>query len=277
MTAAAQFTRLPDRALLRVSGPDWRSFLQGLITQDVETLAPGELRFAALLTPQGRLLYDLFLFGEADGALLDVDADARDALKARLSIYRLRAKVSIEAVDGGIYALWGGERPPPPWAHDPRLEALGWRAAGALAPPPGAVEIEAEAYHVHRLALGVPDPARDAPADRTYPIEANFDLLNGIDFRKGCFVGQETTSRMKRRGTVRTRMAPIAFDGPPPPAGSEILAGELRAGETLTGAAGRVMAVLRLDRLSAGPLTVEGRPVRAMLPDWLPMDAPAAP
>ena len=270
MTTTAKFARLPDRALLRVEGEDWRSFLQGLITQDVETLAPGEIRFGALLTPQGRLLFDLFLIGAPDGVLLDVDAAARDALKLRLSIYRLRAKVTIAAAEGGVFALWDTESAGAPWRRDPRLPALGWRAAGDVAtPPPGAVEADAEAYHAHRLSLGVPDPVRDCPSDTTYPIEADFDLLGGIDFKKGCFVGQETTSRMKRRGTIRNRMTPIAFDGPAPAFGAEVLAGDLRAGEVLSGADGRAMALLRLDRLASGPLTVDGRPARVEAPDWL--------
>jgi len=121
----------------------------------------------------------------------------------------------------------------------------------------------------HRLQLGVPDPARDCVSDKTYPIEANFDLLGGIDFKKGCFVGQETTSRMHRRGTLKTRMAPITFDGPPPPFGAEVLAGELRAGQVLSGAKGRAMALLRLDRVAGADLSVEGRPVRAEPPPWM--------
>ena len=272
MTSAPAFARLPDRALLRVDGADWRSFLQGLLTQDLDSLATDEIRFSALLTPQGRLLFDLFVIGEADGALLDVDAEARDALRQRLMIYRLRAKVQITAVDAPVYALWGAEDAPLPWRRDPRLAALGWRAAGEASPPPGAVEADAAAYHAHRLALGVPDPVRDCPADKTYPIEANFDLLHGIDFKKGCFVGQETTSRMKRRGAIRSRMIPIAFDGPPPAFGAEILAGTLRAGETLSGTEGRAMALVRLDRLSAGPLTVDGRAVTAGPPAWMELE-----
>jgi folate-binding protein YgfZ len=128
-------------------------------------------------------------------------------------------------------------------------------------------------YQAHRLALGVPDPEADAPSDTTYPIEANFDLLNGIDFKKGCFVGQETTSRMKRRGTIKTRMVPIHFDGPPPAFGAEILNGELRAGQVLSGQDGRAMASVRLDRL-AGALTINGRPAYIDWPSW--MDAPVA-
>jgi folate-binding protein YgfZ len=270
MTASPKFARLTDRALLRVAGPDWRSFLQGLITQDVETLGEGELRFGALLAPQGRLLFDLFLLGGGDHCLIDVAAGARDALLQRLSIYRLRAKVEIAAHDGAVLALWEAQGASAPWTLDPRLTALGWRALGEAAPPPGAQEVPLDAYHAHRLALGVPDAARDCPEDKTYPLEANFDLLNGVDFKKGCFVGQETTSRMKRRSSVRSRMAPIVFDGAPPRFGSEILAGDVRAGEVLSGGDGRAMALVRLDRLDAGPLSVDGRPVRVERPAWLP-------
>ena len=122
--------------------------------------------------------------------------------------------------------------------------------------------------HAHRLALGVPGPA-DWGSDKTYPIEANFDLLNGIDFQKGCFVGQETTSRMKRRGQVKSRMLPIVFEGAAPAPGSEILAGTLRAGEVLSGMQGRAMALVRLDRIARAELTVDGWPVRAERPAWL--------
>ena len=259
----ARIARLDDRALVRVSGPDARPFLHNLLTQDVETLAEGDLRFGALLSPPGRLLFDLFLRGEADGVLLDVAADRRDALLQRLSMYRLRAQVAVEADDRPVFAGW--PELADGFAADPRAPGLGGRRYG------GEVETTATsaAYQSHRLAIGVPDPARDAPADKTYPIEADFDLLNGIDFQKGCFVGQETTSRMKRRGAIRTRMLPLAFDGPPPPFGAEVLNGELRAGEVLSGRDGAAMALLRLDRLD-GALTVDGRAVEVCWPSWIP-------
>jgi folate-binding protein YgfZ len=259
--------RLDDRALIRVSGPDARAFLQGLLTQDVETLAPGELRFGALLSPPGRLLFDLFLWGEADAVMLDVAADRRDALLQRLAMYRLRAQVTIEPDDRPVLATWGGALPAG-FVIDPRIPGLGGRTFGAdLAP-----DATGNDWQAHRLALGIPDPDGDAPSDKTYPIEANFDLLNGIDFRKGCFVGQETTSRMKRRGSIRTRMLPIRFDGPPPPFGAEVLNGDLRAGEVLTGQDGGAMASLRLDRLD-GDLSVDGRAIRLLWPAW--MERPA--
>ncbi len=258
-----RIARLDSRALIRVSGPDARPFLHNLLTQDVETLAAGELRFGALLSPPGRLLFDLFLWGEPDGVLLDVAADRREALAQRLTMYKLRARVAVEADDRAIYACWNGLAEG--FTPDPRAPDLGGRRFGE------AVEADAtEAdWQAHRLALGVPDPAADAPADKTWPIEADFDLLNGIDFRKGCFVGQETTSRMKRRGAIRTRMLPIAFDGPAPPFGAEVLNGDLRAGEVLSGRDGAAMALLRLDRLD-GELLADGRGVEVRWPGWMP-------
>lgn len=262
MSHAPLHAVLESRALIRLSGDDWRSYLQGLITQDVETLAPGEARFGALLTPQGRLLYDLFVICEADGALLDVAAEHRAAIIQRLTMYRLRAKVEIAADERPVSALVGEHAEG--FVRDPRLSDLGWRGYGAALPG----DADEAAYEAHRLALGVPGPA-DWGSDRTYPIEANLDLLNGIDFKKGCFVGQETTSRMKRRGQIKNRMLPVVFDGPAPPAGAEVLAGELRAGELLSGQDGRAMALLRLDRIEGAALTVEGRPVSVEHPSWM--------
>jgi hypothetical protein len=266
---------LPDRALVAVSGPDWEGFLQNLLTQSIEGLAPGEARFGALLTPQGRLLYDLFVVGRDGGCWLDVAAEHRAALIQRLTIYRLRAKVEITAPDLAVSALFlpaGSREGGNPsgavpavsgdWVADPRLPELGWRGYGVR------LDGDPAAYDAHRLALGVPGTA-DWGTDRTYPIEANFDLLHGVDFKKGCFVGQETTSRMKRRGQVKNRMLPIAFEGPAPAHGAEVLApGERRAGQVLSGIQGRAMALLRLDRID-GALTVEGRPVRVERPAWL--------
>ncbi len=257
-----RIARLDSRALIRVAGPDARLFLHNLLTQDVETLRPGEVRFGALLSPPGRLLFDLFQWGEDEAVVLDVAAERREALMARLSMYKLRAQVEITADDRPVFASWPGVAEG--FVADPRLEALGGRAVG-----PRAANADEDGWDAHRLAVGVPDPTRDGGHDVRYPIEANFDLLNGIDFRKGCFVGQETTSRMKRRGEIKKRMLPIAFDGPAPPEGAEVLNGDLRAGEVLTGRDGGAIALMRLDRLE-GSLTVEGRPAAARAPDWMP-------
>ena len=257
-----RIARLDSRAGVRVAGPDSRPFLHNLLTQDVEGLTAGQLRFGALLSPPGRLLFDLFLLGEAEAVLLDVAADRREALMQRLAMYRLRGRIEIEAVDPAVFASWPGA--PEGFVADPRTALLGGRAYGGGF----AANADEDAYDAHRLSVGVPDPARDMAVDRTYPIEANFDLLNGIDFAKGCFVGQETTSRMKRRGAIRNRMLPIVFDGPAPPVGAEVLNGALRAGEVMTGHDGTAIALLRLDRLE-GALTVDGRAVRVRWPKWM--------
>ena len=264
---STRIARLDSRALIRVSGPDARPFLHNLLTQDTETLAPGRLRFGGLLSPPGRLLFDLFLWGEDDAVVLDVAADRRDALMQRLAMYRLRAQVTVEPDDRPVLVAWGGDLPAG-FTPDPRIVGLGGRACGAAV----VADATEDDWQAHRLAVGVPDPAADATPDKVYPVEANFDLLNGIDFRKGCFVGQETTSRMKRRGAIKTRMLPIAFDGPPPPFGSEVLNGDLRAGQVLSGRDGGAMALLRLDRLE-GDLTVDDRAIRVRWPAW--MERPA--
>lgn len=258
-----RISRLDSRALVRITGPDARPFLNNLLTQDVETLADGGLRFAALLSPPGRLLFDLFVLGEGEAVALDVAADRRDALIQRLSMYRLRAQVEIAADDRPVFACWPETLPG--FTADPRTPLLGGRTYGGQHT---ADATEAD-YQAHRLALGVPDPAADTTIDRTYPIEANFDLLNGIDFNKGCFVGQETTSRMKRRGAIKNRMLPLSFDGPAPDAGAEILNGERRAGEALTGAANTAIALMRLDR-SEGDLTIGDLTARVWRPAWMP-------
>ncbi|HLY79334.1 MAG TPA: folate-binding protein [Caulobacteraceae bacterium] len=265
MSEKTRVACLKSRALIAVGGEDWRGFLQGLLTQDVETIRPGELRFGALLTPQGRLLYDLFVAGRDDGCWLDCAAERRDALIQRLTIYRLRAKVTIVADETPVFAAWGDAPPGAGSIADPRLPELGWRGYG--------VGAEADAsegdYDRHRLRLGVPGPV-DWGEDASYPLEADFDLLHAIDFQKGCFVGQETTSRMKRRGAIKSRMLPIVFDGPAPAPGAEILAGTLRAGEVRSGVDGRAIALLRLDRIEGAALTVDGRACTVERPDWFP-------
>ena len=267
------FAHLTSRALIGIYGPDWRTFLQNLLSNDVETLEEGQLRAALLLTPQGKFLFDLFVTPHIhadgrNGALLDVQAAQRDALIARLKLYRLRAKVEIEPMDGAVFASWGGESAPGEgWMADPRLAALGWRGYGLA----GEVDTDEAAYDDLRLALGVPDPGKDCAPDQTFPLEANYDLLNAIDFHKGCYIGQETTSRMKRRSAVKTRMVPIAFDGPAAPTGTPVETSDgLRAGEVLSGRERRAMALLKLERAVSGPLTVRDHPVHLDVPAWWP-------
>jgi hypothetical protein len=264
MSETSCIAALPSRALIAVAGDDWRSFLQGLLTQDVDTIGAGEARFGALLSPQGRLLYDLFIVGRDEGCWLDCAAEKRAALLQRLTIYRLRAKVTLAADDTPILAAWGAPPAGAGWMRDPRLAELGWRGYG-LGASPNAHEAD---YDRHRLAVGAPGPV-DWGEDAAYPLEADFDLMNGVDFKKGCFVGQETTSRMKRRGAIKSRMLPIRFEGRPPAPGAEILAGTLRAGEVRSGVDGRAMALVRLDRIEGASLTVDGRPCEVVRPAWM--------
>jgi folate-binding protein YgfZ len=282
MALMTKFAALADRRLIQITGPDWRSFLQGLITQNAESLGDGAVAYGALLTPQGRLLFDMFIWAEDSSAVLDVAAEGREALIARLLMYRLRSKVAITAKDGAVFALFPGPRPgdaadpPAGWRADPRLAALGWRAVGEAPLAADAEPADLEAYHAHRIALGVPDLVRDGLSDKAYAVEADLDLLNGVDFAKGCFVGQETTSRMKRRGQLKTRLCALSFDGPAPAPGAEVLCSEtpdgttvLRAGEVLSGCEGQALALMRLDRAFGRQLSVEGRPAHLAPADWL--------
>lgn len=257
---------LSSRALVRIAGEGWRTFLQGLLTQNVERSAPGELRYAALLNPQGRLLHDLFVLDSADEAMLDVAASGREDLVRRLTSYRLRAKVAIVPVEGRVEVAFGGATPAQGegWRADPRLASLGWRRIVRPAGPGADAE---GAYRTHRITLGVADPSVEG-RENDYPIELNLDLLNGIDFRKGCFVGQETTSRMHRRSASKTRLVRLRCEGAPLPVGAEVLAGPLRAGETRAAVPGLALALLRLDR-SADGLRADGREAAPDPPDWL--------
>lgn len=260
---SATVARLNRRALIRLSGPDARAFLQGQITQDVLTLPEGGLRYGAILTPQGKLVCDLFVAEAGGDLLLDLPADLRESLLRRLTMFRLRAKVDLAADETPVFAVWNGEAPGA--RPDPRLPVLGSRLYGEAA-----ATADEDAYDAFRLGTGATDPQVDAPPETTYPIEANLDLLNAIDFHKGCFVGQETTSRMKRRGTIKSRMLPIVFDGPPPPYGTEIVTGEdLRAGEVRGGRPGRALALVRLDRIEGQTLTAGETTVSVDRPAWL--------
>ncbi len=260
---------LEDRAVIAVAGPEARSFLQGLITNDVERLAPGVGVYAALLTPQGKILFDFFL-AEGEGAvLIDCAGSARDALAKRLSMYKLRAKVTVEARDQlAVVAAWDETALPADALvyPDPRLAALGRRGFLARAELP-ALET-ATAYHAHRLALGVPEGG-DFGSDRMFALDADLDELNAVDFKKGCYVGQELTARMKHRGTARKRL--LAFDGAGVP-GAAITAGGKDIGEVAAVHGRRGFALIRLDRLAeAGDavLLTGTDSVNLLRPEWL--------
>src|SRR5690348_8047791 len=210
---------LQDRAIIALSGPDTRGFLQGLITNDVDELAPDKPLYAALLTPQGKILFDFLLVDGGEGTVLvDCWAPARDALIKRLTLYRLRAKVEIAPRnDLAVFASWDGDTLPGLVFSDPRLAALGRRSFAPNAAGPGE-------YLAHRLALGIPEAA-DLGSDKTFALDAGLDELHGVAFDKGCYIGQELTARMKHRGTARKRILPVeSADKSPLSAGIELRA-----------------------------------------------------
>ncbi|HSM19736.1 MAG TPA: folate-binding protein [Hyphomicrobiales bacterium] len=249
---------LADRGVVRVAGEEAVSFLQGLVTADVAGLAPGAARFAALLTPQGKILFDFLLLRAEGGFLLDGRAEALAELVKRLTFYKLRAKVEISDESGAkaVLALWGGTPQAGGFYEDPRAAALGFRAiadkteAERLLQEAGAETVSLDDYHAHRILLGVPEGGRDFAFGDTFPHEANMDRLSGVSFSKGCFVGQEVVSRMQHRGTARSRILPVAISGSPE-AGSEIRAGGKALGSLLAVQGERGLALLRLDRVEA--------------------------
>lgn len=248
---------LSDRGVVRVGGTEAETFLQGLVTADVAGLTPGEARFAALLTPQGKILFDFLILRGDDAFLLDCRAEALAELIKRLLFYRLRAKVDIadESAARAVLALWGGEAGER-FFPDPRHKALGRRAivargaAERALKEAGAGIVPLAAYHGHRIGLGIPEGGVDFPFGETFPHEAGMDRLAGVSFTKGCFVGQEVVSRMQHRGTTRSRIVPVQIDGSPPP-GAEIRAGDKALGTLGSVHGGRGLALLRLDRVEA--------------------------
>ncbi|KAB1069510.1 CAF17-like 4Fe-4S cluster assembly/insertion protein YgfZ [Methylobacterium planeticum] len=243
---------LPDRAIVTVTGEAAQDFLQGVLTCNVETLPEGEARLGALLTPQGKIQFDFLISRRPDGFRLDVAAERAADLARRLGLYRLRAKVAIAADPTvAVAAAWDGARSAAgvDAAADGRLPGLGARLYAAEAA--FSADATEAAYHAHRIALGVPEAGRDFPFGDAFPHEALMDQLGGVDFRKGCYVGQEVVSRMQHRGTARTRCVPVVYrDGEAAPAGSEVGAGQRSLGTTGSHAGARGLALLRLDRLA---------------------------
>lgn len=196
-------TTLIDRAVLRLAGEEVRPFLQGLVTQDVLTLQEGKPRWAGLLTAQGKALFDFLLWADGDDILIDCEAGQADALARRLALYRLRRKVAIER-DEGVSVHWSLDAPGKP--ADPRLPELGCRW---IAPPDNAGAEHAARWRAHRLSLGVTEGVAELGSDQTLWLEANAGELNGVDFQKGCYVGQENTARMHYRSKVNRRLVVV--------------------------------------------------------------------
>ena len=261
-------TALAHRGLLSVSGPDWAGFLKGLCTAHIDDLAAEagrgdlhNLHYGAFLRPQGKMIGDCLLHAAAaDEIWLDAPLDVRDELFAKLNMYRLRAKVAIAKRDEGVAvamnALPGG------FMSDPRSAVTGGvygRAYGK--------DGDSGGWRAFRFALGLAEGGEDFGADDLYAIDANLDALRAIDFHKGCYVGQELTSRMKRRGQIKNRVLPLRHEGRLNK-GAEVLVGERKIGEVLSGGDGASLGLMRLDRL-APDAACDGVPVAVAIPGWL--------
>jgi folate-binding protein YgfZ len=253
---------LPDRTVVTVTGEEATGLLQGVVTCNVETLAPGEARLGALLTPQGKVLFEFLMSRIEGGYRLDTEATRAPDLLKRLTLYRLRAKVAL-ALDPtvSVAAAWdgAGTAMDTEAAKDGRLDGLGTRLYAAE----GAFSADAEQadYHAHRIALGIPEGGRDYAFGDAFPHEALFDQLGGVDFKKGCYVGQEVVSRMQHRGTARTRIVPVVAVEGDLEGGAEITAGQRGLGTVGSVAESRGLALLRLDRLADA--LAAGEPLRA--------------
>ena len=288
-----QAALLPDRGVVKVAGDDARRFLNGLVTNDMAKVAPGNPRFAALLTPQGKIIVD-FIIAEAPapdggGFFLDCPRALVPELVEKLNFYKLRAKVICEDLSDvlGVMAVWNGAGDSEYGLSypDTRLPALGTRVmlpphvAAEAAADLGATLADAESYDAHRIALGIPRGGFDFIYADTFPHEADMDQLNGVDFDKGCYVGQEVVSRVEHRASARSRVLPIAYDEFSPLSGLPITAGDKQVGTLGSTAKGRGLALMRLDRIENAmadgiPLEAGGIAIRPVKPDWAKFDWP---
>jgi len=288
-----QAALLPDRGVVKVVGDDARRFLNGLVTNDMANVTPGKPRFAALLTPQGKIIVD-FIIAEAPaedggGFFLDCPRALALTLVEKLNFYKLRAKVICEDLSEvlGVMAIWDGTADSEYGLSypDPRLPVLGSRVilpphlAAEAAADLSATLVNADTYEVHRIAVAVPRGGLDFVYGDTFPHEADMDQLGGVDFDKGCYVGQEVVSRVEHRARARSRVVPIVYEEFAPSSGLPVMAGGKQVGTLGSTAKGRGLALLRLDRvedaLTAGmPLQAGGIAIRAVKPAWAKFDWP---
>lgn len=260
---------LPGRAVISVTGPEAGHFLHNLLTADIDHLGEGQAAYAALLTPQGKILFDMIVLKAGEGYLIDCAASQRADLLKRLSMYRLRSKVEIAGRDDLAVGVSPGEIAG--GYRDPRAPGIGWRSMGAAAG-------EAQGYDAARIAAGLADSTADLGSNEIFPHEANLDQLGGVSFRRGCYVGQEVVSRMEHRGLARSRILPVMIEGPVPPKGTDIRAGDKQVGTLLSSSGQSALALIRLDRLAEAtvPLLADGARVTVQKPAWAKYDVPGA-
>ena len=286
---------LPDRGVVKVAGDEARKFLNGLLTTDIAKVTPARAAFAALLTPQGKIMVDMVIAEapaeDGGGFFLDCPRALGKTLVDRLNFYKLRAKLIVEDLSEalGVMAIWEGrgETEYGLCYADPRLPALGTRCmvpphlAAEAAADLGAALVEASEYEAHRITLGAPRGGLDFNYNDAFPHEADMDQLNGIDFEKGCYVGQEVVSRVEHRGTARKRVVPVVFPHFAAEIGIPVLVDDVPIGvmgSSVRGS-GRGLAMLRLDRVAEAlatgkPVMAGGMPLGVVKPDWARFDWP---
>ncbi|HUQ37649.1 MAG TPA: folate-binding protein [Aestuariivirga sp.] len=261
-----------DRVILSLEGVEAENFLHNLVTADILGLAEGHARYAALLTPQGKILFDFFALKSAEGYLLDCAASQLEELTKRLMFYRLRAKIAIaerKDLDVGV----SPERPTEMTAYaDSRTPLIGWRLIAEKGKLPTGT-----GYDAARIALGLADSDGDIGSGELFPHEANFDQMGAVSFSKGCYIGQEVVSRMEHRATARSRILPVTFEGAAPPRGAAIKSADKVIGSVLSSAGNAALALLRLDRMAEAtqPLLTDAVRVRVHKPAWIKYDVPS--
>lgn len=268
---------LPTRSLIRISGKDAQDFLHSLITTDVEGLPEAEARPGALLTPQGKILFDFLIWRDGDGFIVETDAGQRDALVKRLTMYKLRAAVELSALpEDGVTVLWGDEAD-----QGAIVDGAFAKAGTALSRTPGRhTDGPAEAYQALRIAAGLVVSGEDYALQDAFPHDILLDKNGGLSFRKGCYVGQEVVSRMQHRGTARRRVAHVAADAALPAAGTEITANGKPVGTLGSVSDKNALAIVRIDRVGDAvangvPLLADDVQVTIALPEWTGLTFPA--
>jgi len=288
------FCKLENRGIIAVSGADSRSFLQGLISNDIEKVSETTSIYSTFLTPQGKYLFDFFISQSSDELLMDCEKDRLPDFMKRLRLYKLRAAVEVldRSEDFQVMAIWGAGAieaagltpeagaaktlPGGTLSVDPRLADAGLRAVLSVGTTSidglSMSEVEFTDYDAHRLALGLPDSSRDLIVDKSTLLECGIDDLNGIDWKKGCYMGQEVTARSKYRGLVKKRLVAVEVDGPAPETGTLIMAGDKKAGEMRSSAGDKGLALIKLEFLGDDiALSVADAPstsLKASKPEW---------
>ncbi len=265
----AKIARLDDRSVLAVSGPDAARFLHDVVTADIAGLGDGEATYSALLTPQGKVLFDFFVVKTGSAFLIDCALEQRGALAQRLTMYKLRSNVELAADDDwAIFAAWECRPETTGIVYaDPRDEGLGWRIIGD-----SVANVDAGLYHARRIGFGIADSVADIGSGEVFPHEANMDQLGAVSFTKGCYIGQEVVSRMQHRGTARNRFVIVSSDSPLEP-GAEVTSGGRRIGKVTSVAGHQALALVRIDRVASAvdegePLTCGKAEVTATAPPW---------